>query len=346
MSYVIPNNSKSSIVLYLDSRDATSYLATKLETDNAGVSREINLNSYFQYVLTENIEVPLNQRALVSLQSATIPYSFYNIRTDVNDKLIYRITDETSGAVINSTLTLLNGNYTAYSLQNAVLDFINDNQVIGSLEYTFDMIYDSDKNKYLFSITNKINANILRLDFFFEDSIKSCNVEIGFEPNNHFIKSNTDISKRFSQNVIDINGSIHGVYIRSNLVSKGTLDSQNGTLSNILARLPIAVQSGGIIFGDHNNHRSIVDLKYINTITIRLTDERNRILDLNGLHFQVAIQIDFIYSKKPVLLPNGGLSESQELSFHNEDKQKLINKRIKETKKKQSKIINDTKSKK
>ena len=69
-------------------------------------------------------------------------------------------------------------------------------------------------------------------------------------------------------------------------------------------------------------------------------------MDLNGLHFQVAIQIDFIYSKKPVLLPTGGLSESQELSFHNEDKQKLINKRIKETKKKQSKIINDTKSKK
>ena len=56
MSYVIPNNSKSSIILYLDSRDATSYLATKLETDIDGNSREVNLNSYFQYILTENIE--------------------------------------------------------------------------------------------------------------------------------------------------------------------------------------------------------------------------------------------------------------------------------------------------
>lgn len=339
MSYVIPNNSKSSVILYLDSRDATSYLATKLETDNDGNSREVNLNSYFQYVLTENIEVPLNQRALVSLDSATIPYSFYNIRTDVNDTLIYEITDTSNG---NNTggqiITLTSGNYTAYSLADEIKDVINSTPAVGGVAYEFGMEYDSDKNKYLYSITNKTNSNVLRIDLFFGNSEKSCNVEMGFNPLNHFIKSDTAKSNRFSQNVIDINGSIHGVYIRSNLVSKGTLDSQNGTLSNILARLPINVQSGGIIFGDGNTHKSIVDLKYINTITIRLTDERNRILDLNGLHFQVAIQIDFLYSKKPILLPTGGLSESQELSYHNEDKEKLIKERLESAKKKKTKI--------
>ena len=344
MSYVIPNNSKSSIILYLDSRDATSYLATKLESDLDGNSREVNLNSYFQYTLTENIEVPLNQRALVSLQSATIPYSFYNIRTGVNDTLIYEISNVDSGTSTNGiTFTLKSGNYTAYSLADKIKTELNRHTI--DKNYTFDMVYDSDKNKYLYSISNDTDNDILQVDFFFANSIISCNVEMGFEPLNHKFKSNTDESLRFSQNVIDINGSIHGVYIRSNLVSKGTLDSQNGTLSNILARLPINVQSGGIIFGDHNHHKSIVDLKYINTITIRLTDERNRILDLNGLHFQVAIQIDFLYSKKPILLPTGGLSQSQELSFHNEEKEKQLQKRIKETKIKQSKINNVKKSK-
>jgi hypothetical protein len=164
---------------------------------------------------------------------------------------------------------------------------------------------------------------------------------MGFAPLNHKFFSDTTEALRYSQNVIDINGSIHGVYIRSNLVSKGTLDSQNGTLSNILARLPINVQSGGIIFGDHNHHKSIVDLKYINTITIRLTDERNRLLDLNGLHFQVAIQIDFLYGKKPILIPTGGLSESGGSSFHNEDTENEIRRRLK----KQSKINNQEKSK-
>lgn len=344
MSYIIPNNSKSSIILYLDSRDATSYLATKLETDENGNSREINLNSYFQYVLRENIEVPLNQRALVSLNSATIPYSFYNIRQDVNDTLIYSIKNLNTESSTNAQiLTLTSGNYTAYSLQDKIKETLNSHTI--DVNYTFDMNFDSDKNKYLYSITNDTNSDVLQLDLFFENSEKSCNIEMGFDVLNHKITSETDLQYRYSQNVIDMNGSIHGVYIRSNLVSKGTLDSQNGTLSNILARLPINVQSGGVIFGDGNNHKSIVDLKYINTITIRLTDERNRILDLNGLHFQVAIQIDFLYSKKPILIPTGGLSQSQELSFHNEEMEKEIQRKIRKTKNNQSKINSDTKKK-
>jgi len=346
MSYVIPNNSKSSVILYLDSRDATSYLATKLETDVDGNSRQVNLNSYFQYVLTENIEVPLNQRALVSLQSATIPYSFYNIRTGVNDILKYEIKDTVAGTTTGEiTLILRNGNYTAYSLADFIKSKINENTSVGLITYDFGMEYDSDKNKYLYSITNKTNSSKLEVNFNFENNITSCNIEMGFEPLDHKFFSDTVETLRFSQNVIDINGSIHGVYIRSNLVSKGTLDSQNGTLSNILARLPIGVQSGGIIFGDHNHHKSIVDLKYINTITIRLTDERNRILDLNGLHFQVAIQIDFLYGKKPILIPTGGLSESGGSSFHNEDMEKQIKRRLKETKKSESKINKETKTK-
>ena len=110
------------------------------------------------------------------------------------------------------------------------------------------MIIFTDKNKYIFSITTNSDAgfigNKMSVDLFFEDSIRSCNVETGFRPLNHKFFSDSALAIRTSQNVIDINGSIHGVYIRSNLVSKGTLDSQNGTLSNILARLPINVQSG------------------------------------------------------------------------------------------------------
>ena len=74
MSYQLQANAMSSKILYLDSRDADTYLQS-------------DLTSYFNYILKENIEVPLNQRALISLNSATIPYSFYNIRNDINNKL-------------------------------------------------------------------------------------------------------------------------------------------------------------------------------------------------------------------------------------------------------------------
>ena len=55
---------------------------------------------------------------------------------------------------------------------------------------------------------------------------------------------------------------------------KKTLKSQREFHQEIkeLTRIPINVQSGGIIFAEQSSHKSIVDLKYINTITIRLTD--------------------------------------------------------------------------
>ena len=245
MSYIIPENTKSSIVLYLDSRDASSYLAQK--TENAGTAFEYtaDLTSYFQYVLTENIEVPLNQRALVSLNSATIPYSFYNIRSGVNDNLEYVLTDEVSGFTSTTLFIVPAGNYSAFSLSDIIIANVMDNQVSAVFQYTFTMNYDSDKNKFIFNIINDLNANQLSVELKFFENILSINTELGFRANNFKFYSDTIEIGRTSENVIDINGSIHGVYIRTNLVSKGTLDSQNGTLSNILSRIPIDVQSGG-----------------------------------------------------------------------------------------------------
>lgn len=320
MSYILPANSKSSILLYLDSRDADSYLAQNSDGKD--------LFSYFQYILKENIEIPPNQRALISLNSATIPYSFYNIRENINDKLIYKIDDVNAGTSTNTQeLKIPAGNYSVYSLADLITADINSHQNAGFLEYTFSMEFNTDKNKYLYGATNDlVSSNVIRISFFFLDNERGCNIEMGFNENDNPVILNTDDkSLRYSNNVVDINGSIHGVYIRSNLVSKGTLDSQNGTLSNILARLPLSVQSGGILFAEESSHKSLVDIRTINTLTIRLTDERNRILDLNGLHFQLCISIDFLYAERPILLPTGGNTQNNGLSFHRfplEDKRK------------------------
>ena len=172
------------------------------------------------------------------------------------------------------------------------------------------MFFDSDRQKYIYSATTS-EANPIKIEFLFQDEdLISPHIEMGFPAVDiEFTTSSDDL---LSTNVIDINGSIHGVYIRTNLVSSGTLDSQSKTFSNILARIPINVQSGGIIFAIPSNqtNKTMVDLRSINTLTIRLTDERNRILDLNGLHFQLAVSIDFVHAQKPIQREEGGLSQA------------------------------------
>ena len=50
-----------------------------------------------------------------------------------------------------------------------------------------------------------------------------------------------------------------------------------------------------------------------------MTDERNRILDLNGLHFQIAIAIDFIYAKRKINIPMGSLRLNNHGDSHVDD---------------------------
>jgi hypothetical protein len=333
MSYVLPENALQSKVLYVDSRDADKYLATDINGNP--------IHSYFHYLLKESIEIPPNQRALISLHSATIPFSFYNIRAGINDTIIIRVQQTLNGVGdFTHTLTIPPQNFTVYTLAEYLRTSI---PALFSAEtlFTFIPTFNTDTQKFKF-VLKGAGVDLdksLKMTWDFSDisqSSKHANIETGFrERLVEFLYAQAQNPEFHtdSDNVVDINGSIHGVYIRTNVVSDSTLDSQNGTFSNILTRIPINVQSGGIIFQSPSNstHKAIVDMNYLNALTIRLTDERNRILDLNGLHFQLAISMDFVYATKPFQIQQGGLTETnrgdsftQNLSAGEISRQKLL----------------------
>ena len=79
MSYVLSANTPPPIIIHLDSRFATTYL----ENDVNGRAKTTN----FIYVMKEPLTVPDHMNLLISLHTATIPYSFYNVRSGVNDKI-------------------------------------------------------------------------------------------------------------------------------------------------------------------------------------------------------------------------------------------------------------------
>ena len=98
--------------------------------------------------------------------------------------------------------------------------------------------------------------------------------------------------------VVDILSSIRSLYIRTNLTTGSVLDSSvGGGFSSILARVPIEVSSGGIITvspSDGSVHKLFLKIKEISKINVRLTDQKNRVIDLNGLDWDISLQFDFI----------------------------------------------------
>ena len=138
---------ESSIVLHLNSAFASSQLSTGLTTN-------------FIYNLKESVEVPNHEMCQVSLYSATIPYSFYNVNSTNNQ---FRVTMNDGDDEKTSTMTIPKGNYTATSLKDKFISVVkaSTEPLIASL--VFDIEYDRVTFKY--NIKQTTVVEYLRVNF-------------------------------------------------------------------------------------------------------------------------------------------------------------------------------------
>jgi len=102
----------------------------------------------------------------------------------------------------------------------------------------------------------------------------------------------------YSDDAADLVNSIRSLFMRTNLSTTSVLDSHiGGGFSNILTRVPIKVEPGQIINIDPVNgdvHKLLLKLKAITNISIRLTNQKNETINLNGLDFDVSLKLEFI----------------------------------------------------
>ena len=270
MSYILESNTPPPVIIHLDSRFATQYLETYKTTN-------------YLYSMKEPLAIPDHMNVLLSLHTATIPYSFYNVRTNVNDTIKWRY----NGGGVNE-LILPAGNYSANKLASTMKTAFEDGTGLTAL-----VEYSRESLKFSFTITG---GSQFSFDFT-GGGTRNGEELIGMDDE---VETTIPIGvKTHSTKAIDLNDSIHGLYIRQNIATKGTLDNESGVFTNILARLPITTNAGGIIFytPSSNDHETMVSVPSIQTIGIRLTDDRNRSIDLNGLHWQMSMKISYIHKR-------------------------------------------------
>ena len=405
MSYSSKASNQGSKVIYINSRDADVYL----EQNEFGE----DLHTNFLFNLTEKLVVNPNQSALISLYSATIPHSFYNVRAGVNDKIVFDIEWEThdpSPVVYSDTYTIQldDGNYNTDELIRRII-YGNDpetadegrfpeSEYIGFKDLKFtdgtaggvplnthfihnsaelSIRYERVANVVRFQLDAKNNTlvNYVKVKFNWAtaptigynttgSTTELANALLGFSGKVDYPNNDTQVSPEGdwavafartpstssyperavlqSQQVIDLNDNIHGLMLKSNLVSSGTMNSKASVFSNILARIPITSldnattesgtgRQGGMIYYNPSTstHQNLVYLRAVDIMGIRLTDDNERTIDLNGLDFQVAILIQFIdsgtqieYSPSRMTIDNR-LAQAQQLLTPQQDNIKI-----------------------
>ena len=276
MSYVLDAGNENSKVIHITSSDADSDLSST--------------KSFLKYDLLTPILTPRNQDTLVSLYSAVIPYSFYNIRQGINDKIYY----SQVGSTTLLSLTIPQGSYTINSLQSKLKELF-DTAINAATTST--ITYNRTDMKFTYNIPQHSGVNQIYFNWGYAEGQghkDGAEIALGFP--SYYSSINTGFTSLESLFVPDVNGGVHSIHIRTNLSSKGSIDSQSRSFSTILGTIPIDVNFGGVLFFRPADaiHKIVITSKDIKNIIIRLTDDRDRLLDLNGLDFNITILIDHI----------------------------------------------------
>ena len=108
-----------------------------------------------------------------------------------------------------------------------------------------------------------------------------------------------------SKNVINLNGDpLTALHVRTQLTHTNAIESLTRQYSNILQKVPVTACPFAMNFfipGSGTGVASISQQKNVNRIYISITDDQNRLVDTNGLEFNLSILFEFIKTPEIII---------------------------------------------
>jgi len=241
----------NSTILHIRSKDATQLVY--------GFNTDFNVN------LVNPININQNQEIHISMMSAEIPYSFYNISSNLNNNIIKYDTTE--------TLTFTNQDYSILDVR----DFFNNNTAFANI---FTTTYDTQKNKL--SFLNKTGAT-----HTIDLNNSTINKVIGFDESDtqRTITAGSTLESDYVCNL----ATIHSIFVKSSMATGNVISTRIGN-STTLQKISVDVNSNGIIYLNQSDFRqiSVSQSNIIDSITFRITDQNDNLLQLNNVNFELS----------------------------------------------------------
>ncbi len=253
--------------------------------DLISTSKE-DFNNSGRFSLFENIEASEDEVLGVSLVSATIPNSFYNLsNNNQNNKLKFKETGDTDYII----LTIPSGSYDILELSSKIKTLLEANST-NSLTYTFT--YDEINNSLNIKNSNPTVKNTT-FDFTIENS---CRRFLGFKSQEISITTTNGIT---SDRAVDITDTRNSIYIRlPNLSNSKVLESSSGKFSNIIAQVPVALSRNSFfIYDPPVEFICELSQKQINSIDINITyQNETEAVNFENADWEINLKITFFKS--------------------------------------------------
>jgi hypothetical protein len=235
------------------------YLNSKYATETVGG----NTANCIYYLPV--IEIPDGHHIYLSLQNASIPYSFYSI-TSFDNTFSWGLV---AGAV--NTYYIQPGNYNITQL----IDVLT---IVMGAGYT--ITYSSITSKILITHSSS-NFTIYAGSF---------NHIIGFSKTTNTTSAGNLL---YGRDCVNLN-QIRAINVEVNFPTYN-INVAQAYNQNIMATIPVYVAPFSIItYENPNNFRTNLYVNKLDQIQIRLLDNESRLIDLNGINYQMTLQLDCV----------------------------------------------------
>lgn len=272
------------IQIYLNSKYATTY--------NNGL-----YTSDCDYIIP-TIEIPSQYQMHLSIQQASIPYSWYNV--DLYNNLLvvdlYNLNNYSNDDTFSESIEIVipTGNYNALQLASYISSSLLLNNANHNLLCTFNIITNN------FQFTSTTDAFL----FYYKDSTA---MELFGFPK--FITKNitpTVSYKSVTKNNIAILNSTTQInlsnkqmlYISSNLSTGNILmnkPNSSNNLRSVLCSIPVTSGPYTIInYINYNNFSVNTYSNVLSTINIKIMDINGNLINFNNNYYSLVLQIDLI----------------------------------------------------
>ena len=275
---------------------------TKLLFLNTADRDEGKINNATFHIPKELLMVGNDQFMRLTLVDSVIPYQWYNTESYNNKFAVFMQTSDLPAGQW-SVVSIPEGTYTAISAKSKLKTILNDptnatyfNPVFSAQVITWNITYDFDTGKYTYSgeATN-LGQTITSMEFDFSsthgisvDMEETCNDLMGFA-----IDSYTFNPSIVSPLIATIQQE-EAVYIRCNLQMPNLMFADGQfTPADILARVPLLTPPySNVVYANLQNDMSfLLNTKYIDTITLSLTNENSVFLDIQA-NYQLTFKFD------------------------------------------------------
>lgn len=222
-----------------------------------------NVAFSFQGLLQADDDI---QYTTISVMNAQLPISWYTVNSS-NNTLIYSINN------VVSVVTFTVGNY-------------NANSFIAEFKSKMPAAFNCTLNR----VNGKFQFTHATSNFKFLGSSTCCQL-LGFMKGIDYSSTSNVLTPPYPCNF----SGVSRIRIASDELSTYTMDSYTGNFSNTLQTLSVNSGAFGVLLYENNhNFKAILRNKTINYFDVQIYDDNEQLIDFNGIHWSLTLQIDIV----------------------------------------------------